>query len=107
MKTYYHATQTENLESIIKNGLKRNKIENAVFLCERPEDAAKFLRVRGFTQFVIIPVRVHEKFITESFDHNANFFKCRCWMYHKDVQPRNIDVDNILEYNQNISKGEK
>lgn len=98
MKTYYHATQIENLESIISNGLKRNKIEKVVFLCERPEDAAKFLRVRGFTHFVIIPVKVHEKFITESFDHSEAFFKCRCWMYSKDVQPRYIDVDNILEY---------
>lgn len=98
MKTYYHATLEKNLESIINDGLKRNKIENAIFLCERPEDAAKFLRVRGFTRFVVIPVRVHERFIQESFDHSASFFRCRCWMYFKDVPPRNIDKDDIIIY---------
>lgn len=98
MKTYYHATQAENLESIIKDGLKRNNIEQAIFLCDKPEDAAKFLRVRLCPHFVVIPVQVHERFLEESFDHSEQFFKCKAWMYKKDIAPRYIDVDNILEY---------
>lgn len=98
MKTYYHATATENLTSILKDGIKRNNFENVVYLCERPEDAAKFLRVHLCPDFVVIPVQVHEKYLEESFDHSYAFFQCRAWMYHKDIPVRNIDVDNIYQY---------
>lgn len=98
MKTMYHATKLDNLDSILSNGLKRNNCEHVIFLCEKPEDAAKFLLVQGIEQFVVIPVFVHEKFLDESFDHSFQFFKCRCWMYHKDIPPRNIDEFEMLEY---------
>lgn len=98
MKTFYHATLKENLESIINDGLKRNNIEHCIFLCDKPEDAAKFLRVRMCPEFVVIPVRVHERFLEESFDHSSQFFKCNAYMYMKDIPPRNIEVNNILIY---------
>ena len=98
MKTYYHATPIENLQSIINEGIKRNNLEKVVYLCEKPEDAAKFLRVHLCEHFVVIPVKVHERFIEESFDHSYQFFKCRAFMYHKDIPVSNINIDEILEY---------
>ena len=98
MKTMYHATKLENLDAILEKGLLRNKIENAIFLCEKPEHAARFLVVQGLSQFVIIPVKVHERFLEESFDHSEEFFKCKAWTYSKDIAPRYIEADDILKY---------
>lgn len=85
-KIYYHATPYENLGSIVCNGIKANNIEGLVYLCEKEEDAIKFLAIRGIRNFCTFKVIIKKpKFLIETFDHNYMFFKCRCFGYQGDI----------------------
>ena len=46
-KTYYHATPFENLESILKDQEVHKGCDGVVYLAKKPEDAVKFLAIRG------------------------------------------------------------
>ena len=52
---YYHATGVENSGKILVEGLKAG-IDGGVYLCEKPEDAMKFLYIRGITTIDIYEV---------------------------------------------------
>ncbi len=91
-KTYYHATLFENLESIMDQGLHKG-CDGVVYLTEKPEEAARFVLVRGCTDILVCEVQVSEDLVEEMFDHNPKFFKCRAFGYSDDISP-----DNITEY---------
>ena len=94
---FYHATQVTNVPSILQLGLK-SKFEG-IYLCEKPEDAAKFLLVRGIKNLAIfeVNIRKNSKSLAESFDHSFTFFKCRAFIYTKDIPLENIT--NYAVYN--------
>ena len=96
---FYHATRLENLQGILTEGLV-GKCEG-VFLCEKPEDAAKFLLVRNIREMLIIEVNIRKnsKKLVESFDHSYAFFKCRAFVYTDNIDTENIT--NYLIYNFN------
>ena len=65
----------------------------------KPEDAAKFLLVRGIKNLAIfeVNIRKNSKSLAESFDHSFTFFKCRAFIYTKDIPLENIT--NYAVYN--------
>jgi hypothetical protein len=92
MKVYYHATDSNNLDSILSTGLKAG-CDGVVYMTEKEEDAVKFVMFCGCRKIVTFRIRVDdedEKNVIETFDHNPVFFKCRAFGYIG-----NIEVDNI------------
>lgn len=96
LKSYYHATPFENLNSIFKKGITRG-VDGVVYLTEKPEEAAKFVAIRGCKKILVIEVEVEDYLVEESFDHSQEFFKCRAYSYPYDIS---IDEfgDNIRTY---------
>lgn len=94
-KTYYHATPFSNLDSILENGIHRS-IEGVVYLTTKPGDAAKFVAIRGCGDILVCKVSVDEELVEESFDHNEKFFKCRAFMYSKDILP--YEIEDFIRY---------
>lgn len=88
MKKFYHATTNEKLFAILEKGLRADlNVEGIVYLCEKPEDAAKFLLVRGCKDFVVLECELDEREVEEQFDHSQSFFRCRCWGLPRNVKP--------------------
>lgn len=84
-RTYYHATAYENLIPIVENGIRKG-CDGLVYLCEKEEDALKFLYVRGIKNVVTFKVNIRKpENIVETFDHSEAFFKCRCFGYVGDI----------------------
>ena len=52
MKYYYHATRMENLHSIMLSGLNPG-VDGLVYMCEKPEDAIKFLAIHGYRDILV------------------------------------------------------
>ncbi len=88
-KTYYHATEQKNFDSICEKGILKG-IDGVVYVCEKPEEAVRFLAIRGINSIFVFEVHIEESFISESFDHNERFFKCKAYMYSKDILSEEI-----------------
>lgn len=97
-KTYYHATPFTNLDSILEYGIRRS-MEGIVYLTTKPEDAVKFIAIRGYKDILVCQVSVDEELVEESFDHNERFFKCRAYAYSQDILP--IEIEEFLRYEIN------
>ena len=91
-KTYYHATPFENLESIMDQGLHKG-CDGVVYLTEKPDEAARFVAIRGCKQILVLGIELEEDLVNESFDHSFLFFKCRAFTYSDD-----IPADEITEF---------
>lgn len=96
LKTYYHATPFENLCSIFRKGIVKG-CDGVVYLTEKPEEAVRFVAIRGYKKILVIEVEVEDYMVAESFDHSETFFKCRAYSYPQDIS---IDEfgDNIRTY---------
>lgn len=93
MKKFYHATTIEKLPIILNEGLRADlNIEGIVYLCEKPEDAAKFMMVRGYKDFIVLECELDEREVVEQFDHSQSFFKCRCWGLSRNVKPNEFTM---------------
>lgn len=79
-KTYYHATPFENLESIMDQGIRKSR-DGVVYLTEKPEEATRFVVIRGYVDILVCEVQVKEDLVEETFDHSEVFFKCRAYGY--------------------------
>lgn len=86
---YYHATDARNLSSILDEGIKPG-IDGAVYLTTTPQDALKFMVIRGTVDIVVFEVNLLRKWVEESFDHNANFFKCKAYYYDGTISAEKI-----------------
>lgn len=91
-KTYYHATLFENLESIMDQGIRKG-YDGVVYLTEKPEEAVRFIAIRGYEKILVLGVELEEDLVNESFDHSEAFFKCKAYTYHED-----IPADEITEF---------
>lgn len=47
-----------------------------MYLCEKPQDAAKFVAIRGHDEVAVIEVILPANKVKESFDHSVQFFQC-------------------------------
>lgn len=93
-KTYYHATPYENLASILDKGIQTG-YDGVVYLCEQPEDAAKFIAIRGHREILVLGVEIESNMVSESFDHSFTFFGCEAYTY-----PENISTDEIISFSK-------
>lgn len=114
-KKYYHAATPETMEKIIADGVVKRGWDGCVYLCEKPQDAAKFVAIRGHDEVAVIEVILPANKVKESFDHSVQFFQCKAFMYEEDIKVRpNAEV---VEYSfgtvcgdggdQRIRNGEK
>lgn len=55
-KKYYHAATPETMEKIIADGVVKRGWDGCVYLCEKPQDAAKFVAIRGHDEVEVIEV---------------------------------------------------
>lgn len=96
IKKYYHATPFENLGSIFAKGIRKG-CDGVVYLTEKPEEAVRFIAIRGCKKVLVIEVEIEENLVKESFDHSQAFFRCRAYAYPGDIS---IDEfgDNIRTY---------
>lgn len=77
---YYHATDVNNVSSILAEGIKPG-YDGVVYLCKTPEDACKFMKVRGYNEAAVFEVELDSNEVEESFDHSQAFFRCKAYMY--------------------------
>lgn len=54
----------------------------------KPEDAAKFVAIRGHDEVEVIEVILPANKVKESFDHSVQFFQCKAFMYEEDIKVR-------------------
>lgn len=92
MRIMWHATDYNNLVSIMDEGIKAGP-DGVVYLCETETDAAKFLAVRGCKHILTLEIKIYKKDenkIRETFDHSQRFFNCRAYGYVGDIPGKNI-----------------
>lgn len=87
-KKYYHAATPETMEKIIADGVVKRGWDGCVYLCEKPQDAAKFVAIRGHDEVAAIEVILPANKVKESFDHSVQFFQCKAFMYEEDIKVR-------------------
>ena len=93
MKKYYHAATPETMEKIVSDGVVKKGIDGCIYICERPDDAAKFVAIRGHEVIDVIELNLPEDKVIESYDHSIQFFGCRAFMYRGDVRlKRNVTI---------------
>ena len=82
----YHATKFENLGSILDNGLQVNKSpDKMIYFADTEQGAVNFMAIRLCKDILVIKVDIPESELKESFDHSEKFFKCRAFVYDKDI----------------------
>lgn len=101
MTQYYHACTPETWDKIMASGEVRKSWDGCVYLCTSPDEAARFvaLRLMGTGDNTIIVLEfddLDESNIEEVFDHNPNFWRCRCWGYFDNIPL--YEVGNVYEY---------
>lgn len=87
-KKYYHAATPETMEKIIADGVVKRGRDGYVYLCEKPQDAAKFVAIRGHEIVDVIEVILPADKVKESHDHSVQFFQCRAYLYEEDIKIR-------------------
>lgn len=87
-KKYYHAATPETMEKIIADGVVKRGWDGCVYLCEKPQDAAKFVAIRGHDEVAVTEVILPANKVKESFDHSVQFFQCKAFMYEEDIKVR-------------------
>lgn len=78
----------ETMEKIIADGVVKRGWDGCVYLCEKPQDAAKFVAIRGHDEVAVIEVILPANKVKESFDHSVQFFQCKAFMYEEDIKVR-------------------
>ena len=98
-KKYYHAAIPETMEKIIADGVVKRGWDGCVYLCEKPQDAAKFVAIRGHDEVAVIEVILPANKVKESFDHSAQFFQCKAFMYEKEKRMFILSQDKTRIFN--------
>ena len=89
IEKYYHASSYDNCCSILDKGIKTDRF-GEIFLCKKPEEAARFLVVRGIKDIVAFEIELDDSEVKESFDHSEAFFKCKAYICNRDIKPYEI-----------------
>lgn len=93
------------MRKIVADGVIKRGWDGYVYICEKPEDAVKFVAIRGHDEVAVIEVILPANKVKESFDHSVQFFQCKAFMYEEDIKVRpNAEV---VEYSFGQTKGEE
>lgn len=95
--TLYHATEMKNLCSIIEKGLVPSKYDGITYFTDNFNDCTKFAMIHGVARedILVCKVDLPDSDVFETFDHNPNFFKCRCFGYDKVIPDSEIEYLQI------------
>lgn len=80
--------QRQKRTKIIADGVVKRGWDGCAYLCEKPQDAAKFVAIRGHDEVAVIEVILPANKVKESFDHSVQFFQCKAFMYEEDIKVR-------------------
>ncbi len=97
-KTLYHGTSIKNVESILETGLKKSIFEQAVYLTESAESAARWtgfkLQTMGEETLAVIEVTVDEDRLSPGCDHSplmqSMFGAGESILHEGDITPEEI-----------------
>ena len=87
-KRYYHAATPEIMRKIVADGAIKRGWDGYVYICEKPEDAVKFVAIRGHDEVAVIEVILPANKVKDSFDHSVQFFQRKAFMYEEDIKVR-------------------
>lgn len=110
MRTLYHGTSVKNVESILKDGLKKSIFEQAVYLTESAESAARWtgfkLSAMGEDTLAVIEVIVDEDKLSPGMDHSpmmqSMFGAGESILHEGDITTESIL--NVIYFGKNESK---
>ena len=97
MKYMYHATDYNNVISILTNGLKPG-YDGIVYMTEKESDAVKFVALRNYEKIVTIRIKilkVDEKDIFETFDHSIKMFGCKAYGCNKTISADRLKPSRV------------
>lgn len=97
--TLYHATDYNNLVSILDKGIKPG-CDGVVYCCLTVKDCMKFLYFRrDFVKSVVIfELEIDDtENIVETFDHSEAFFKCKCYGVTRVVHTSEIRNMKLID----------
>jgi hypothetical protein len=99
----YHATNFENLQSILVNGIKPADWSGETYFANNPSYAAGFLQMRGVQQIVVFAVNMVDldpNLLEEGSDHAAAFFPddLEVTVYAGEVPPEALPLDEIVYF---------
>lgn len=89
IKKFYHCTTQEKMIDILCEGLKTG-CDGVVYLADSPENAAKFIAIRGvpIEDLRVITISrddLKEELLDYSYDHSESFFKCKGYQYSEKI----------------------
>lgn len=100
----YHATDKENLVSIITEGIKPDAFGD-VYFAESYEQALAFMVFRHIQEIIIFEIEMDISKCRESFDHSEAMFcrmfgfeTCRAWCYEGTIPAELINLNNCKVY---------
>ena len=92
---YYHATDYNNVGSILLEGIKTSW-DGVIYLCTSASDAAKFCAIHGIKHILVVEVELDDSEVKESFDHSEEFFKCKAYTCARIIDPE--EFRTFIEY---------
>lgn len=104
LKKYYHATGKLLMNSIIHDGVIRTGVFGEIYFCEKPEDAMKFVAIRGYEEVDVIEFELPEEKVKESFDHSFEFWGCRVFTYDENIVLKGNE--NVIRYGKKEQKND-
>lgn len=93
---YYHAAPKETMIKIVGEGVIKESWDGMVYLCKEAVDACKFLIMRGMREMSVIEIELEENEVSESYDHNEAFFRCKAYMHNGNIEL--TGKENIWDY---------
>lgn len=91
-RVYYHATPYDNLMDVLLHGIKPS-MDGLVYMCEKEDEAVRFLVMRGVPKVVTFKVRIKPgDEVIETFDHSFEFFRCRSYGFVGAVNADQVEV---------------
>lgn len=108
MKTLYHGTSVKNVTSILEKGLQRSVFEQAVYLTDSAESAARWtgfkLSAIGEDTLAVIEVHVDESKLSPGIDHSPMMqaiFGCGESILHEGDIPSN-QILNVIYFGKKV-----
>lgn len=93
---YYHATSEEAWKQIKEDTFIKTGCDGVIYLCKDPQEACRFLVLRGIDPIIVLEFEFKVNQIKETFDHSQIFFKCRAYSYSKNISI--LDIKSIKTY---------
>lgn len=99
IKKFYHVTKLTNIDFILEEGLKTG-CDGCIFLADSPDNAYKFLKVRGVSINDVAIIEILSKNLDKSkldysYDHSESFFGCKAYIYTTNLPTYNLNWRKI------------